>query len=348
MESILLSEFKPKSELRVEEHIKSSPLFPVIDFHTHFGRLLFGENYADLYDTAAVVEALQRMGVRKVVNLDGDWGDYLERMLDKTKGYEDFFITFGTLDIARFEEADFEQYVVKTIENSVQRGVKGLKFWKNISLSITDSQGRYLRVDDDRLDVIWETAGSYHLPVLIHIADPVAFFKPIDAFNERFEELHVHPEWSFSDEKYYRFEELMEMQENLFAKHKNTTFVVAHAGSCAEDLSYVSRLLDRFPNIHIDIAARIAELGRQPYTARRFFNQYSDRIIFGTDATPFSTDLYPVYYRCLETFDEYFDYTPDGTPNQGRWKIYGIGLEQDVLEKVYYKNAEKLLYTMKG
>ena len=178
--------------------------------------------------------------------------------------------------------------------------------------------------------------------MLFHIADPVAFFRPIDRFNERYEELGAHPDWSFCSPELYSFEQLMDMQENLISSYPDTTFVIAHGGSYSENLGYVGGQLDKYPNMYIDIAARIAEFGRQPYASRKFFSKYADRILFGTDSTPLGMD-YPTYYRFLETWDEYFDYSHSEIPNQGRWKIYGVGLEDQVLEKIYQLNAGKLL-----
>lgn len=281
-------------------------------------------------------------GVKHIVNLDGWWGNELDRMLNKIHPYEDFVVTFGSIDVSRLDESGFESYVRNTLKESKEKGIKGLKFWKNISLILKDSKGKHIPIDDSRLKVIWETAAELQLPVLIHIADPIAFFRPVDRFNERYEELCENPDWSFCSPDLYSFEELMEMQENLLRENPNTDFIVAHFGSSSENLGFVGSCLDKYPNMYIDFAARIPELGRQPYTSRKFFNKYQDRILFGTDFTPLGSD-YPTIYRFLETFDEYFDYSKEPIPPQGRWKIYGIGLEDEVLEKVYYKNALKLL-----
>ena len=338
-----MSEYVPKSELKVEEHILDGPAFPVFDAHAHFGELLLGQNYARLYDTGEVIAKLKRQGLVHIVNLDGFSGEKLDGMLKKTEPYNDFILTFGNVDLTRLDDPDFEGYVKRTLRESKEKGIRGLKFWKNISLVLKDRSGRHIPVDDSRLDVIWETAAELKLPVLIHIADPVAFFKPITKENERYEELHAHPDWSFCSPELFRFEELMKMQENLLARHPKTTFIVAHVGSHAEDLQAVGAQLDRHPNMYVDLADRIAELGRQPKTAKKFFQRYSDRILFGTDSTPIFCDNYKIYYRFLETEDEYFDYSVLPAPPQGRWKIYGIGLDTPVLRKIYYQNAEKLL-----
>ncbi len=332
-----------RCELVLEAHLKPRPRFPVIDVHAHFGRLLLGEDYESRYDTAAAVAAMKARGLTGVVNLDGENGAYYERMLRKTEGYEDFFHTFGNVDLTRFEEPDFDRHVYATIRRQQSLGMEGLKFWKILGLGIRGRDGRYLRPDDARLSVIWQTAAELSLPVLIHIADPPAFFRPADCENERYTELRAHPDWSFCGEGLYRFEALMEMQEALLAGNPQTTFIVAHCGSYSENLAAVGRWLDAYPNMNIDIADRINDLGRQPYTARAFFRRYRDRILLGTDMTPLDADRYPIYYRFLETFDEYFDYSTAPEPPQGEWKICGIGLEDDVLEDIYRKNAERLL-----
>lgn len=186
----------------------------------------------------------------------------------------------------------------------------------------------------------------------IHVSDPAAFFLPTDRFNERFEELNNHPDWSFHGRDFPSNEELLEARDRVFGRHPKTQFVALHVGHFAENLEHVGRSLDRFPNLHVDIAARIGELGRQPRTARKFFERYQDRILFGTDAAPmgfstpqqiFGDELYRIYYRFLETEDEYFDYAPAPVPPQGRWRIYGIGLPEGILKKVYYGNAARLL-----
>lgn len=340
--SIYLTDYIPKSELVTEEHYIPVAKFPVFDIHSHFGALLLGDDYADKYDTGEVVNRLKQNGIMRIVNLDGFWGPMLDGMLKKIHPYEDFIRTFGAVDVTKLEEKDFEAYVYKTLQESKQKGIIGLKFWKNISLVLKDSKNKYIRIDDERLKVIWETAAELELPILIHIADPVAFFKPVDRFNERYEELLAHPDWSFCNPELYTFEQLMEMQENLLASNPKTNFIIAHVGSYSENLGYVGRCLDQYSNMYIDIAQRISELGRQPYTSRKFFEKYEDRILFGTDATPFDTN-YPINYRFLETWDENFNYSTSPIPPQGRWKIYGIGLEDKTLEKIYHLNAEKLL-----
>jgi len=342
-QDILLKDFHPQSALVSEEHKKDTPKFPIIDAHTHFGYLMYGDDFENAYDTAETMERLKACGVVKIVNLDGKNGDVLQRMKRKLSGYEDYVINFGSLDTERFESPDFEKYVKVTAARLKDEGIKGLKFWKTVGLKIKGKDGTYLRPDSERLKVIWEVAAELDMPVLFHIADPVAFFKPIDEKNERFEELTVHPDWSFCGNEFYTFDELMEMQERLLEQNPKTRFVIPHMGSFCENLKKVSEWLTKYQNMYIDTADRIAEIGRQPYTSREFFIKHQDRILFGTDFWPEQYDKHPIYFRFFESFDEYFPYSNEKTPPQGRWNIYGLGLPDDVLEKLYYKNAEKLL-----
>jgi predicted TIM-barrel fold metal-dependent hydrolase len=197
-------------------------------------------------------------------------------------------------------------------------------------------------VDDPRLDVIWDAAGELCLPVVIHVADPVAFFDPVDETNERWEELGEHPDWAFTSPPFPPFRTIVDALARVVARHPGTTFVGAHVGCFAENLDWVGALLEACPNFHIDIAARLGELGRQPYSSRRFFLRFAERILFGLDLGP-DLESYRIAYRFLETDDEYFNYTAGPFSAQGRWFIHGIHLPDDVLEKVYAGNAERIL-----
>jgi predicted TIM-barrel fold metal-dependent hydrolase len=229
-----------------------------------------------------------------------------------------------------------------------------VKVLKTLGLYLRDGgpQGTLVRVDDARFDPMWEACGRLGMPVAIHVGDPEAFFLPIDRFNERYEELSAHPDWSFHGRDFPAFTEILEARDRVYARHPKTTFVGLHVGHWAENLEAVGATLDKFPNVHVEIGARIGELGRQPRTSARFFDKYQDRILFGTDAIPLGTetpqqvfgeDLYRIYYRFLETEDEYFDYAPSRVPPQGRWRIYGLGLPEGILRKVYYENAQRVL-----
>jgi hypothetical protein len=232
-------------------------------------------------------------------------------------------------------------------------GARGLKVLKTLGLFLRENitTGPLVKIDDKRFDPMWEAAGANRMPIAIHTSDPEAFFLPIDRFNERWEELHAHPDWSFHGKDFPSNRELQEARRNVMRRHPRTQFVCLHTAD-AEDLAYVSECLDSHPNMCVDIAARIGELGRQPRAARKFIDRYQDRVVFGTDASPnsrsvpqqlFGDALYEIYFRFLETEDEYFPYAPAAKPPQGRWNIYGIGLPDGVLRKVYQDNAVRLL-----
>ncbi len=241
---------------------------------------------------------------------------------------------------ARFAVIDFHTHISFSAKSA-----------KGVELA-PDTSGTLVKIDDPRFDPMWDTCGELHIPVAIHVSDPVAFFTPTDRFNERYEELNNHPDWSFYGGDFPSNAELLEARNRVIAGHPKTQFVVLHVGNYSENLENVSMNLDRFPNMSVDIAARIGELGRQPRTAAKFFDKYQDRILFATDATPhgdefpqqvFNDKLYEIYYRFLETDDEYFDYAPAKIPPQGRWRIYGINLPEPILRKVYYENAARHL-----
>lgn len=340
--TICLHEYMPRSELVVRRESVEKPRFPVIDFHTHLGSLTDGEESEVKQRITGHIEELRAVGVVHVVNQELQCGKKLFDVLEITAPYSDFLTSFGAVDISQLDEPSFPSMVRESLEHGVKLGMRGIKVWKNVSLGMKDKSGRYIPIDDPRLKPIWENAARLGLPVLAHIADPVAFFRPVDRFNERFEELQRHPDWSFCSPELFEFEELMEQQERLLEGNPDTTFIIAHMGSYAENLGFVGKCLHKYPNMYVDIGARLAELGRQPYTARKFFEVYQDRILFATDCFPGGLD-HLHYYEFLETRNEYFDYSPSEIPGQGRWKIYGIGLDDEILEKVYNLNAKRLL-----
>jgi predicted TIM-barrel fold metal-dependent hydrolase len=249
-------------------------------------------------------------------------------------------------------EQDYAKTQADDIATAHKAGARGLKILKNLGLVIRDSAGKLVKVDDPRFDPMWEACAALKMPVAIHISDPAAFFLPTDRFNERFEELNNHPDWSFHGKDFPSNEELLAARDRVFARHPKTQFIALHVGHFAENLPHVAKSLDRFPNMTVELGARIGELGRQPRASRKFFEKYQDRILFGTDAVPkgdstpqqvFGDELYRIYYRFLETEDEYFDYAPAPVPPQGRWRIYGVGLPDGILKKVYYNNAARVL-----
>lgn len=341
---LLLRDFEPESMLVVNRRAVNEPLVPAIDVHVH---LRGADIHNGLYDIPRFVRGMQEHGIKHVVDLDGFFGSALEESLRAKEGYEQYITTFGTVDVSQIDEKHFEEKTRRDIIDGYNRGMRGLKFLKSLSLVYKDSKGRYIPPDDDRLSVIWRTAAELKIPVLIHIADPIAFFQPLDHKNERYEEISSNPDWHFGDAQFFRFEQLMQMQDNLLSKNPDTTFIIAHIGSHSENLGFVSKQLDAHPNMYVDIAARISDLGRQPYSAHDFMVRYQDRVLYGTDILvregttrdPFG--ICRVYYECLETKNEYFP--ANLVEQQGRWNIYGLNLPEQVLRKVYSENAQKLL-----
>jgi predicted TIM-barrel fold metal-dependent hydrolase len=340
---MLLRDFRPRSQLVTKTTAVRAPRFPVIDAHNHL-MLPFGGGW-DQRPPSELVDRLDEAGVRSYVDLDGGWGDdILHRHLDLIKSHapERFRMFGGVRWEAWAEKGDrFGEWAAAELRRQAARGAEGLKIWKPFGLHVTDQKGALAKVDDPRLDVLWATAGELGLPVMIHVADPVAFFEPLDETNERWEELEAHPDWHFATPRYPEFTAILDALTRLVSRHPGTTFIGAHVASYAENLAWVSEWLDRCPNLHVDISARVAELGRQPYAARRFFERHADRILFGIDVGA-DRATYELYYRFLETDDEYFEYDPNGTHNQGRWRIYGLCLPDGVLRKVYHENAERI------
>ena len=341
---MLLADYQPRSALVTKTTAIERPRFPVIDAHNHLGEP-FGGGW-EKRPIGDLLEHLDAADVRQYVDLDGGWGEeILQSHLDlfKARAPERFHV-FGGVDWAQWPQqgAGFGEWAARRLEQQKAWGAEGLKIWKPFGLHVTDDGGVRAALDDARLDPIWETAAALHWPVLIHIADPVAFFDPLDNQNERWEELHAHPDWHFPSPPFPPFLQLMDEFAGLVARHPQTTFIGAHVGCYSENLGWVAALLDRCPNFYVDISARISELGRQPYTARRFFLDYADRILFGTDMGP-EPETYRLYYRFLESEDEYFNYGLESVPGQGRWCIYGLHLPDDVLQKVYFTNAQRVL-----
>jgi predicted TIM-barrel fold metal-dependent hydrolase len=339
---VQLTDFRPSSMLVTPQAIIEKPRYPVVDAHNHLGN---GFGNWLTRPVSELLETLDQSEVRVYIDLDGGWGEaILQSHLDhfKNAAPERFIHAAGVNWSAWTEHGDrFGESAAKRIRQQAAWGAQALKVWKNLGLHVMDHAGKRVWPDDARLEPIWATAGELQLPVVVHVADPVAFFEPLDPTNERWEELQRHPDWHFLSPPFPPFLEIVNSMAAVVKRFPDTTFIGAHVGWYAENLSWVGDLLDECPNFYVDIGARIGELGRQPYSARRFFQRYADRILFGTDAGP-RPEFYRIYYRFLESEDEYFNYNPGKIPGQGRWQIYGLSLAEDILEKVYFKNAVRV------
>lgn len=334
-----LVDWQPVSQMTVTETNIQKAKFPVIDIHNHLG---------DLTKTEEYLAEMDKAGVWKCVSLDVlSKDDFYKEHIKVSHGIsKERFLLFFRPDFSRIEEPNFGTNEAARLEESVKMGVRGLKISKVLGLVDRDKNGNLIKVDDPRIDPIWAKCGELGIPVMIHVSDPKAFFTPLDQNNERYDELATHPDWSFYGGDYPSKDDILQARNRVFKKHPNTIFIGAHVGTLPENLQMVSQWLDEFSNFYVDIDARISELGRQPYTARKFMIKYQDRILFGTD-TPPNAEAYRLYFRFLETDDEYIDPTP-AHKLQGRWMIYGVHLPDEVLEKIYNKNALKIFDQYKG
>jgi len=341
--NVAFFDYDPKSQLVVEETSIPRAKFSAIDGHNHLRK--FAEQPNAMED---LLRAMDECNVQAVVDLDGGWGDSLARKLDVFNDFPGRFYAFCRINWERVDDPRFPKMAVDQLEDSVRRGARGLKISKRLGLGVKDKDGQYLPIDTPKLDPVWARCGELGIPVLIHTADPTAFFEPLDKHNERLRELAEHPDWLFIKDEYYSKDELLAQRNRVFKRHPNTIFIGAHVASMPENLKQVGKWLDEFPNLYVDISARLSELGRQPYTARKFLTDYADRIIFGTDGNAMGQPLermYRLHWRFFETYDEYFDVT-ESHKVQGDWRVYGVGLPDDVLEKIYQKNFLELVGEM--
>ena len=358
--SISLPDYEPKSMLQVHETQVDRAQFPLIDIHTHISWSVKAENGVSLSPERQylgtpqeLLTVMDRKNIKAMVNLTGGYDKGLSDTVSKyDRAFPGRFYTFTEPSYSQFKEPTYPALQARAIEQAHRDGARGLKILKTLGLYLRENitSGTLVKIDDPRFDPMWDACGQLNMPVAIHISDPAAFFTPADRFNERYEELNNHPDWSFYGHDFPDNAELIAARNRVIARHPKTHFIVLHVGNFSENLQNVTENLDRFPNMTVDIAARIGELGRQPRTSRKFFDKYQDRILFGTDATPhgdefpqqvFNDKLYEIYYQFLETDDEYFDYAPAKVPPQGRWRIYGIHLPETILRKVYYENAAR-------
>jgi predicted TIM-barrel fold metal-dependent hydrolase len=347
---LALDAFRPRAMLRTPNHQPKRAKFAAVDVHTH-PRIRFRHSAEQL---DAFVRIMDEQNIALCVSLDGQLGDSLEEHKKHlwTK-YPDRFLIFANIDwrgAGRPDDPaswdchrpDFARRMTRALKDAKERGVSGLKIFKQFGLGYKNPDGSLIKINDERWDPIWRACGELGLPVIIHTADPAAFFLPIDEKNERWEELHRHPDWSFYGDEFPSREELLAARNRVIARHPKTTFIGAHVANNPEDLAEVGRWLDKHPNLVVEISSRIAELGRQPRTAREFFLKYADRIMFGTDGPRPAARLLP-HWRFLETQDEYFPYAENPFPPQGLWNIYGLNLPDDVLKKVYHENAARVI-----
>jgi hypothetical protein len=354
IDRLLLKDWQPIPALAVPEHEVTAPAFPVIDVHNHVGRWLADDGTWLVDDVDALVRELDRAGVRTLVNLDGRYGDDLvDNLARYDHAHPGRFVTFCHVQWDRLSDDlpggdPLDSAVVQDLRAqliaSASAGARGVKVWKDLGLTIRDASGQLVLPDDERVIAVLRLAGELGLPVLIHTADPVAFFAPLDERNERVDELGEMPQWWFGGPEYPSFEQLMTALDTLLESCPGTTFIGAHVGCWSEDLGAVGRMLRDRPNWHVDLGGRLGEIGRQPRTFATFVTDFPDRVLFGTDAFPPSAEDYFAYYRFLQTADDHFPYADADIPPQGRWAIYGCDLPEHLLQAVYHDNAARLLH----
>lgn len=328
-----IDEYEPKSTLKVPQNPVTRAKYPVIDVHNH--QSLTPEPAR----LAQIVKDMEALNLYAMVNLSGRSGKDLAEGVKNTKGkYPTKFIVFANINFDGIDEPGYSEKAVAQLVEDHKNGAQGVKIFKSFGLTVKDSKGNRVPVDDPRLEGVWNKCGELGIPVLIHTAEPATFFDPPDKYNERWLELKQFPDRARPPERYPTFEQLITEQENLFRKHPKTNFINAHLGWFGGDLVRLGKQLDRFPNVTTEIGAVIAELGRQPRFAREWFIKYQDRVLFGKDI--WQPSEYHVYFRVLETSDEYFDYY---RKRHAFWKMYGLNLPDEVLKKLYYKNALRIV-----
>lgn len=338
-----IEEYSPKSSLVVDENPRSSAKFPFVDVHSHQWKM-------PVMDFTNLVAEMDSLNMGYMINLSGSgFATFAgnQNLMDisltesleniKKQGVSNRFGVFVNIDFNKIDDPDFGTNNVEIIKDAVMQGVIGLKVYKNLGLNLKDNSGERVKVDDKRLNPIWEVCGELNIPVLIHSGEPSPFFDPIDKHNERWLHARQKPQSFRNSDEYPSFDEVMQEQYNMFKNNPNTTFINAHLGWYGNDLDKMSAQLDDLTNVYTEIGAVIAELGRQPIRARRFFIEHQDRVLFGKDT--YKKSEFDVYFRILETSDEYFDYY---RKRHAHWKMYGLNLPDSILKKLYYKNARKL------
>ncbi|GLR16342.1 hypothetical protein GCM10007940_09570 [Portibacter lacus] len=325
--------YDPPSTLVVPENPKSHAKFPFIDVHSHHWRM------AEM-DLGKLIGEMDSLNMQVIVNLSGRGGEHLVGIMENVNKsvHKPRIINFTNIELRSIDEPDWTSETVKQIEFDYKTGARGLKIYKSQGMTNVDSKGERIRIDDPRIGPVFEKCGELGIPVLIHSADPKSFWEPMDSLNERWLELKTHSRRKRGPNDPAPWETIIEEQHNIFRAHPNTNFIAAHMGWYPNNLGKLGELLDEMPNMYVEIGAVIAELGRQPRAANRFFEKYQDRVLFGKDS--YKPEEYPTYFRVLESDDEYFPYYKR---YHAFWKMYGLALPDEILKKLYYKNAIKLI-----
>lgn len=340
-----LGDWTPRQQLSLAATDVTRSAVSCVDIHNHLGRWLSDGQWM-IDDVDELIAIMDAANVEMIVNLDGMWGGEVTANVDRyDQAHPGRFLTFCQLDWSLLGEPDGVAQLKGSLEDSARRGARGVKIWKNLGLTVRDRSGKIVLPDDPRVIEVVAHAGTLGLPVLIHTADPKAFFAPLDERNERLDELLQEPGWWFGDQNVYpSFDRLLDAHAVLVTLCSDTRFIGAHVGCAAEDLDRVEHLLAACPNYTIDIAGRIAELGRQPRRFAQLIARHPDRVLFGTDVYPASLEQFRLHFRFLESADESFEYAPGhAVPPQGRWAVSALHLDEAALTAVYRDNARRVL-----
>jgi predicted TIM-barrel fold metal-dependent hydrolase len=325
-------DYRPRSTVVAQAHLVPKAKFPVVDVHTH------GTSNAAGF--AQRIPEMDALNLRVLVDLSGGSDpNVIKQKVDAINAspYKDRFRVFANVTWDGAGGPGWKEKALADLRQSVNNGAIGLKVFKELGLRNRKADGSRLAVDDPDLDPVWDLAGELNVPVIIHTAEPQEFFSPVDHHNERWLELNIFPSRQSPPSAYPSFEQLMKERDHMFSKHPKTRFIGAHFNWYGNDLQRAARQLDTQPNVYLEVAAVLYEFGRQPYAAAQFFTKYQDRVMFGKDT--YETSEYPYYWRVFETHDEYFDYYRG---YHAFWKLYGMGLPDAVLKKLYYQNALKV------
>ena len=321
-------DYRPRSTVVADPHLVPKAKFPVIDVHTH--------GSAGFVTQPGRIKEMDDLNLRVMVDLSGGNAAQVKQKVDAINAspYKDRFRVFANVDWNGAGGAGWEEKAVADLRQAVRNGAIGLKIFKGLGMTDKKADGTVLKVDDPVLDPIWNLCAELNIPVIIHTAEPQEFFSPLDNHNERWLELNIFPERFRPSPQFESFAELMRQRDTMFARHPKTRYIAAHFAWYGNDLERAARMLDTMPNVFLEVAAVLYEFGRQPYGSAQFFTKYQNRVMFGKDT--YEASEYPYYWRVFETHDEYFDYYRG---YHAFWKLYGMALPDDVLKKLYYKNA---------
>ena len=332
--ALTVEDYVPRSTLVVDAQEVPRARYPVVDAHSHHWPGLTVQRWEE------IVSEMDSLNLQVLVNLSGGSGRTIQRGVEMIKGsrHPDRMVFFSNIDFRQGVVPGFGKRAAEQLEKDVSAGAVGLKFFKNFGIDVHNGRGQRIAVDDPELDPIFETAGRLAIPVLMHVGEPQSFYEPVDRHNERWLELTLLPDRRLPVSQYPSFETMMKERDRRFARHPDTTFIAAHMGWHANDLERLGSLLDGLPNVFVETGAILYELGRQPRAAKAFFNRYQDRVLFGKDR--YAPEEFPYYWRTFETSDEYFEYY---RRYHAFWRLYGMDLDDDVLRKLYYLNALRLI-----